>query len=85
MCLRWVVYTGIYIRCMLLQSAGASRRVASSVRPPVCDSRESAMNAMMNCGSSMMWGMGLIGLLAFIALVLLIVALLKYLFSRSRS
>ena len=34
---------------------------------------------MMECGG-MMWGMGLIGLLAIVALVLLIAALVKYLF-----
>jgi hypothetical protein len=33
-------------------------------------------------GGAMMWGMGLIGLLAVVALVLLIAALAKYLFFR---
>ena len=37
------------------------------------------MNGMMECGG-MMWGMGLIGLLAVVALVLLIAAFVKYLF-----
>ena len=37
------------------------------------------MGAMMECGG-MMWGMGIVGLLAVVALVLLIAALVKYLF-----
>lgn len=38
------------------------------------------MNDMM--GSSMMWGMGLAGLLGIIVIVLVIAALIKYLFFR---
>lgn len=36
------------------------------------------MNGMM--GSSMMWGMGLAGLLGIVVVVLVIAALIKYLF-----
>jgi hypothetical protein len=38
------------------------------------------MNDMM--GSSMMWGMGLAGLLGFVLVVLVIAGLIKYLFYR---
>jgi hypothetical protein len=42
------------------------------------------MNAMMECGG-MMLGMGIVGVLGVIALLLLIAALVKYLFfSRAR-
>jgi hypothetical protein len=41
------------------------------------------MNAMMQRGE-MMWGMGIIGLLALVALALLIAALIKYLFFSER-
>jgi hypothetical protein len=40
------------------------------------------MNGMMECGG-MMLGMGIVGLLGVIALVLLIAALVKYLFFSS--
>ena len=40
------------------------------------------MDQMM--GGAMMWGMGLIGLLAIIVLVLAAAALVKYLFFRKR-
>ncbi len=38
------------------------------------------MGQGMMHGGSMMWGMGLVGLLAVLALVLLVAALVKYLF-----
>ena len=38
------------------------------------------MNGMMECGGGMMLGMGIMGLLAFVVLVLLLAALVKYLF-----
>lgn len=42
------------------------------------------MNAMMECGG-MMWGMMLFGALGIVVLVLLLAALIKYLFfSRSK-
>ena len=41
------------------------------------------MNGMMN-GGSMMWGMGLAGLLILVLVVLGVAALLKYLFFNKR-
>jgi hypothetical protein len=41
------------------------------------------MNAMMQCGE-MIWGMRIIGVLGLVALVLLIAALIKYLFFSER-
>jgi len=41
------------------------------------------MNGMMN-GGSMMWGMGLGGLLILVLVVLSVVALVKYLFFNKR-
>ena len=38
------------------------------------------MNAMMECGAGMMWGMMLFGVLALVVLILLLAALVKYLF-----
>jgi hypothetical protein len=40
------------------------------------------MGQGMMQGGAMMWGMGLIGLLAVAALILLVAALVKYLFFR---
>ena len=39
------------------------------------------MGAMMECGAGMMWGMMLFGVLALAVLILLLAALVKYLFS----
>lgn len=38
------------------------------------------MDGMMGCGPGMMWGMMFFGVLALVVLVLLLAALLKYLF-----
>jgi hypothetical protein len=38
------------------------------------------MNGMMEWGSGMMWGMGLFGVLGILVLILLLAALIKYLF-----
>ena len=38
------------------------------------------MDAMMGCGPGMMWGMMLFGVLALVVLILLLAALVKYLF-----
>jgi hypothetical protein len=60
---------------------GVSRQGASRQRLPlICYSNEvNLMGAMMDCGA-MMWGLGIVGVLSVIALVLLIAALVKYLF-----
>lgn len=47
--------------------------------------KETTVNGMMECGAGMMWGMTVFGLLGAVALLLLIAALVKYLFfSRPR-
>lgn len=38
------------------------------------------MDGMMGCGAGMMWGMTLFGVLVFVVLILLLAALIKYLF-----
>ena len=42
------------------------------------------MNGMMECGSAMMWGMGIFGGVAAIALIFLVAVLIKYLFFHDR-
>ena len=42
------------------------------------------MTGMMECGAGMMWGMTLFGILAAVVLILLLAALIKYLFFSGR-
>jgi predicted lipid-binding transport protein (Tim44 family) len=56
----------------------ASRCPSRSAAPP-SEGRHAMMDQMM--GGAMMWGMGLLSLLAVIVLILAIAALVKYLFS----
>ena len=42
--------------------------------------KEQTVDGMMGCGPGMMWGMMLFGLLGLVVLILLLAALIKYLF-----
>lgn len=73
------LYTAVFANELGPPTMGTSQCVREG-GVPFATWSGAGMNSMMECGSGMMWGMALFGVLGVVVLILLLAALIKYLF-----